>query len=142
VIILDTDIISILDARSGAAFFRLAGRLNEAQAERVAVTIISIEEQMRGWLSYLAAAKTMARQLEGYARLHRMIRWYEQQEVLDFDARAAREYEQLKRARVRVGQMDLKIAAIALAQDALLVSRNLRDFQRVPGLQVADWTLP
>jgi tRNA(fMet)-specific endonuclease VapC len=36
--------------------------------------------------------------------------------------------------------MDLRIAAIALANDALLLSKNLTDFLKVPGLQVADWT--
>jgi tRNA(fMet)-specific endonuclease VapC len=37
--------------------------------------------------------------------------------------------------------MDLKIAAIALATDATLLSRNLTDFGKVPGLRVEDWTL-
>jgi tRNA(fMet)-specific endonuclease VapC len=35
--------------------------------------------------------------------------------------------------------MDLKIATIALVHDALLLSANLRDFQQVPDLRVADW---
>jgi tRNA(fMet)-specific endonuclease VapC len=35
--------------------------------------------------------------------------------------------------------MDLKIAAIALANDALVLSANLREFGRVPGLRVEDW---
>jgi hypothetical protein len=34
---------------------------------------------------------------------------------------------------------DLKIAAIALTHDSLLLSANLRDFEQVPGLQVEDW---
>ncbi len=139
-IILDTDIISILDTRAGAAYDNLAERLSEPHVDRVAVTIISIEEQMRGWLSYIAASSTTARQVQGYARLHRMVGWYQQQEVLDFDASAARRFDELRRTRVRIGQMDLKIAAITLAQDALLLSRNLRDFARVPDLRVEDWT--
>jgi tRNA(fMet)-specific endonuclease VapC len=36
--------------------------------------------------------------------------------------------------------MDLKIAAIAISRKAILLSRNLRDFQQVSGLQVEDWT--
>jgi tRNA(fMet)-specific endonuclease VapC len=35
---------------------------------------------------------------------------------------------------------DLKIAAIALANDAILLSRNLSDFAKVSGLRVEDWT--
>jgi tRNA(fMet)-specific endonuclease VapC len=36
--------------------------------------------------------------------------------------------------------MDLKIAAIVLAQDATLLTRNLPDFRKVPRLKIADWT--
>jgi len=96
---------------------------------------------MRGWLSYIAASRTISRQVEGYSRLRRMMRSYQQQEVLDFDSSAADQFEQLKRQRIRIGAMDLKIAAIAIEKDALLVSRNLRDFKRVPGLRVEDWTI-
>jgi tRNA(fMet)-specific endonuclease VapC len=35
--------------------------------------------------------------------------------------------------------MDLKIASIVLAHNAMLLSRNLRDFQQVPNLRVEDW---
>ena len=139
-IILDTDIISVLDTQSGEAYENLARRFDGPGVDRVAVTIISVEEQMRGWLSYIAASRTSARQVEGYSRLNRMIRWYHQQEVLDFDPPAAGIFDELKRARVRIGPMDLKIAAIALDRNALLVSRNLKDFRRVPNLRVADWT--
>jgi tRNA(fMet)-specific endonuclease VapC len=35
--------------------------------------------------------------------------------------------------------MDLKIAATAIANNATLLSRNLKDFNKVPGLKVEDW---
>ena len=38
--------------------------------------------------------------------------------------------------------MDLKIAAIVLASNATLLTKNSSDFRKVPGLAVADWTLP
>lgn len=53
---------------------------------------------------------------------------------------AAQQYNRLAKSRIRVGSMDLKIVAIVLANDATLLSRNLADFGRVPGLQVEDWT--
>ena len=40
-----------------------------------------------------------------------------------------------------IGTIDLKIAAIVLANDATLLRRNLSDFRKVPGLKVEDWTL-
>lgn len=139
-IILDTDIISVLDTRTGPAYGNLAMRLSGPDVDRVCITIISVEEQMRGWLSYIAASRTTSRQMEGYSRLHRMLRGYKEQEVLEFDPSSAGTYDDLKRLKIRLGTMDLKIAAIVLDRRALLVSRNLRDFRRVPNLKVEDWT--
>jgi len=48
-------------------------------------------------------------------------------------------FQGLRPQRIRIGTMDLKIAAIALIYDALLLSANLRDFQQVPDLRVANW---
>ena len=62
--------------------------------------------------------------------------------VLDFDMTAADLFLQLRRARVRTGSIALKIAAITLSHGAMLRSRNLTDFQQVPGLHVEDWTQP
>ena len=45
----------------------------------------------------------------------------------------------LQKQPVRSGTMDLKIAAIALAHDALLLTRNLVDFDKVPNLRVENW---
>ena len=60
--------------------------------------------------------------------------------VIDFDEDSAIEFETLVQSRLRIGTMDLKIAAIAIAHDALLISRNLRDFRKVPRLRVEDWS--
>jgi tRNA(fMet)-specific endonuclease VapC len=53
--------------------------------------------------------------------------------LLDFDQAAIEELKRLQKQRIRIGTMDLKIAAIALAQNATLLSRNLKDFSQVPG---------
>jgi tRNA(fMet)-specific endonuclease VapC len=105
------------------------------------VSIITYEEQMRGWLAYAARARTTERQVEAYRRLRRHVERFRTIPLLDFDEQAAVEFERLRAARIRIGTMDLKIAAIALAHDATLLSRNLVDFRKVPGLQVEDWTL-
>lgn len=95
---------------------------------------------MRGWLSFISKAKTTDEMIFAYERLHRFLGNYRTAKVLDFDERAAQEFKNLKSQKIRIGTMDLKIAAIAIANDAILVSRNLRDFEQVPTLTVKDWT--
>ena len=59
---------------------------------------------------------------------------------IDFDRNAAEIYKNLKSSKTRIGTMDLKIASITISNNAILVSRNLRDFEQVPNLVVKDWT--
>lgn len=139
-VVLDTDHVSLLEWANSAAAQRLRARLEPIPAEERVSTIISFEEQTRGWLTFLARARTLDQQIEAYRRLKRHLDDYRSIEVLEFDARAAAEYQRLWQSRLRVGTMDLKIAAIVLVHAATLLSRNLVDFQKVPGLRVEDWT--
>jgi len=138
--VLDTDHMSALEWGSGAVGQRLLARLNALPEGDAATTIITFEEQTRGWLSVLARARSLNEQVEAYRRLNGLLRNYLKIEVLDFDARAAGEFKRLQDLRLRVGTMDLKIAAIALAQSATVLTRNLKDFGLVPGLRIEDWT--
>jgi tRNA(fMet)-specific endonuclease VapC len=139
VILLDTDTLCIVQRGGGPEYEGLVGRL-DAAADEVAVSIISFEEQMRGWLAFIARARSAAQQITAYAKLHALLDDFSTRPILDFDPASAIELERLRRSKVRIGTMDLKISAIALARDALLLSRNLSDFSKVPGLRVADWT--
>ena len=53
---------------------------------------------------------------------------------------AANRYEKLGRACPRVSRMDLRIGAIAMSCNAILVTRNLRDFGAIEALAVVDWS--
>jgi len=137
--VLDTDHMSLLEwDNEGSAPLR--ERLADLDPDQVATTIISYEEHIRGWMTYIARARTIAQQVEGYKRLRRHLENYRQVPILDFDEDSATEFQRLRRARIRVGSMDLKIAAIVLAHHGTLLSRNRRDFEKVPGLVVEDWT--
>ena len=138
-LILDTDHMSLLEwgSRGSGA---LREHLADIAPDQVATTIISYEEQMRGWMAYIGRAKSMTQQLQAYQRLRRHLENYRQIPVLEFDEAAAGEFQQLRRARIRIGTMDLKIAAIVLSLSGTLLSRNLVDFRKVPGLKVEDWT--
>ncbi len=137
--LLDTDHISLI-ARGGAEGQRILHRLSILPPTEVAVSIISYEEQMRGWLAEIAAARALDRQEAKYHELGRMLKYYCATPVLPFEGSAITAFQNLWLQRLRVGTMDLKIAAIALANDATLLTRNLADFNKVPDLRVEDWS--
>ena len=139
-LVLDTDTITLLQRDTSPEATTLKRRL-AASGEPVTATIISFEEQVRGWMAYLAR-QPLPRQPIAYARLRELLEYFAANLVADFSMAAADEFARLRAVPVRIGSMDLKIAAIALSQDATVVSRNLRDFQKVPGLRVVDLTRP
>ena len=137
--LLDTDHLSIL-GRGGSGALALELRLGQVAADELGTTIVNYEEQMRGWMSRVAEAKTPTKLIVAYARLQEHIGTFQNAQILAYDEQAAHEFERLRQARVRIGTQDARIAAICLAHDATLLTRNLRDFQKVPGLRVEDWS--
>lgn len=136
-LVLDTDHLVELD-RASALGLALQGRLEDA-GDIVATTIISAEEQIRGWLAQIHRQRDPHQQIVAYQRLQRRIEFFAAWHVLPWDTAAADFLLALRRQRVRIGTMDLKIASIVLAHNVTLLSRNLRDFQQVPNLQVENW---
>jgi tRNA(fMet)-specific endonuclease VapC len=66
-------------------------------------------------------------------------------DVLDYDAAAAHEYGKvranLKQKRTTTGPLDILIAAHAIASGCTLVTNNTREFERVEGLEIVDWSV-
>jgi tRNA(fMet)-specific endonuclease VapC len=141
--ILDTDIFTIATLPDSRDYLRLHARvLDLDDDDLIATTIITYEEQTRGWLAYAAKSRQTPHQIKAYARLRAHLRMYLGFEVLDFDQAAGAAYDRIRSLNLRVGAADLKIAAIAISQNAVLLSRNLKHFESVPGLRVEDWTRP
>lgn len=139
-IILDTDCLSVFEREKHLEYSILRANLAHFDSEDIATTIITFEEQMRGWIAYLAKCKNIEQQLSAYQRLNQFLENFRKINVLLFDKNAAQVFQNLKSHKIRIGTMDLKIAAIALSRKAILISRNLRDFEQVPDLVVKDWT--
>jgi tRNA(fMet)-specific endonuclease VapC len=139
-VILDTDHMSVRERREQPRLGTLLQRLAELPPSDVVMTVISYEEQMRGWMTYLAQVRSTAPHITAYGRLLAHLENYRRIPVLGFDEAAAMVFQRLWRSRLRIGTMDLKRAAIVLARDALLLSRNLDDFSQIPDLHVEDWT--
>ena len=101
--------------------------------------IVSVEEVLRGWLAIIHRLRDVHRQIPAYVRLGQLFDLLSDWEIVPFDERAADQFAALRRQRIRIGTMDLKIASIALVNDALLVTANLRDYSLVPDLRCENW---
>jgi tRNA(fMet)-specific endonuclease VapC len=139
-IVLDTDHVSVLKYSDHPRAKHLVDKLDaRPMDEAICLTIVTVEEQMRGWLAAVAKERQSHRQVMAYRELQRLFEYFQLFQIIAFDESCADQFERLRAAKIRIGTMDLKIAATALVHDALLLSANLRDFERVPGLRVEDW---
>lgn len=140
-ILLDTDHLSVYADERDPRHKLLNVRL-EAAPEPVGCSIVSVEEMLRGWLAIIHRLRDVNKQIPAYVRLGQLFKVLSDWEIVPFDQQAADRFTGLRRQHGRTGTMDLKIAAIALANDALLVTANLRDFSVVPKLRCENWLQP
>ena len=116
----------------------------EVNAENLAVTIVTVEEVIRGRFNVIrqASEPSQADKLVlAYTRLWDTLDDFKNLNILKFDQNAFTIYTEFFRPRIRIGTQDLRIAAIVLANNAILVTPNYRDFSQVPGLVQEDWTI-
>jgi tRNA(fMet)-specific endonuclease VapC len=110
-------------------------------SEVPAITIVTQMEVLRGRHDAVIKAEDGARLLRAQQVLGLTLQHMTQFPVVAFDASSAAEFDRLRgnKKLKKIGRRDLLIAAITLANRATLVTRNLRDFRQVPGLQVENW---
>jgi tRNA(fMet)-specific endonuclease VapC len=139
--ILDTDHVSLWQRQHPIVTQRIAA----VDLSLISITIITAEEQLRGRLEVIRRADSAIARVAAYGRFRETLDFLEQfrrfQRLLDFTMDAEVRYHDLKRQRVRIGSQDLRIAAIALAVNGTVVTRNHRDFGQVSGLCLEDWTV-
>jgi tRNA(fMet)-specific endonuclease VapC len=135
--VLDTDVLSL--------YYRgdpvVVGNIHAHQAADLAISVITLDEQLTGWYKSTRRARRPQDLARAYANLAdavlRLAKW----RILPYTESAIARVTQLKVLRLNIGLMDLRIAAIALENGAVVVTRNRRDFGRVPGLNVEDWSV-
>jgi tRNA(fMet)-specific endonuclease VapC len=137
--ILDTDHISLIQ-RNGQEGKRILTKLATIEKAEVAVTVITYEEQVRGRLNVLSRAKTPDEQVFAYQGLQQLGMDYRSIVIIPFSRAAALEHQRLRKAYPRLGNMDLKIAAISLTNNAILLTRNTSDFGQIMELSIEDWS--
>ena len=139
--LLDTDHISFLQRRSSVEFARLTMRIDRYSPEDFALSVVSFHEQTLGAHNFINRANTNQDTIRGYTLLQEILQGFTSAPVLPFDAKAIAIFDELRRQKVRVSTMDLRIAAIAISCGLVLLTRNVRDFSKVPELVTEDWTL-
>lgn len=135
--ILDTDHITIIQRKPGSA---LVTRIKDRGPHHFFVSIVSFHEQALGWNAYLHGARSDNRVLHAYRMFERILHDFMRMQVLSFDEAALARFNSLRSSGVRIGTMDLRIAATALSRDFTLLTGNLEDFRKVAELRAEDWS--
>jgi tRNA(fMet)-specific endonuclease VapC len=134
--VLDTDHLTLFHHGQSSVCQRMAAQSPNV----VGLTVVTVEESLRGRLAAIAKAKDGSARIARYAQLLDSTQLFQQFPLLPFDQAAEDQYRQLQSLRLRIGAQDLKIAAVNLANNVKLVTGNLRDFGCVPGLVLEDWS--
>jgi tRNA(fMet)-specific endonuclease VapC len=136
--VLDTDLFS--DYRRGVQ--PLTGRVTSAATGTVFLSVITVEESLTGWYTLVRQAKRPDETEFAYGRLAQTVLSLAEFPILNYTRAAMARFDALQKLKLGVGKKDLRIAAIALERGAAVVTRNVRDFGRVPNLAVEDWSAP
>jgi tRNA(fMet)-specific endonuclease VapC len=134
--ILDTDHLSLYGRNHPALIDRL-----QVASVNLTTTAINVEEQLRGRLAQVAESKAGISSTNAYRWLSETVKLLADFEVLQFTEEAQLIYQDFKSQRIRIGTQDLRIASIVIAHNGILLSRNLRDFEKIPNAMVLDWTV-
>jgi tRNA(fMet)-specific endonuclease VapC len=134
--VLDTDILTLLQEGHP----EVSRRFLQEPPEDVAISVLSVEEQLSGWYSQVRKAKRPEKLAWAYRRLAETVRFLSRLQIVTYDEQAMSRYEDLRKRKVKISRVDLRIAAATLEHGAILVTRNSRDFKQVPGLRIEDWS--
>lgn len=135
--LLDTDHLTLYERGHPPLVQRMAVQAPDA----VGASAVTVEEALRGRLGYLARPLSGAARVRGYTLLVGTVCLFQQMAIVPFDAASEAAYQHLRTQQLRVGTQDLRIAAVALVNNLILLTRNRRDFGRIPALQIDDWTV-
>jgi tRNA(fMet)-specific endonuclease VapC len=136
--LLDTDHVS-LEERGDP---QVISHVRAESPDSLAVSIVTVEEAIRGRLARLARQLSVNKLVEVYGNFQRTVLFFRSVNIVPFDLASAQKFQELRALRLRIGTLDLRIAATALVHGLTLVTRNQTDFLRVPGLHTDDWSVP
>jgi tRNA(fMet)-specific endonuclease VapC len=136
-LIFDTDHISLWQRQHQP----ILDKIDAIGLDKIATTVITVEEQFRGRLDMIRRANSESSRISAYHWMRETSLFYGQlSQIISWSSEAEQYHLALKQNRIRIGAQDLRIASIAIANDATVITRNRRDFSQVPGLTIEDWS--
>jgi tRNA(fMet)-specific endonuclease VapC len=138
--LLDTDHVSILQRQMGQDYTNLSTRMAYYPISDFAVSIVTYHEQLLGSHTYINRGRNLNDVVKGYEMMTRLVSDFKMLPLLPFDAVAGSAFNELQVQRLQLAKMDARIAAIALSRGLILLTRNHRDFSKVSGLTLENWT--
>jgi len=102
--LLDTDHLSVLE-RGGEESLRLRQRLRQVVPQEVAASVISYEEQTRGWFGFMAKSRSLEEQIAAYGFLQSHLQLLCAVPLIAFSPAAAAIAQQLQKQRVHIGTL-------------------------------------
>jgi tRNA(fMet)-specific endonuclease VapC len=136
--ILDTDHVSLILSNHHQV------TANAAQ-HQIAISIVTVQELFNGWMGRINDPSQINNLPALYSKLSLTIKYLQTVNILDFTVESDECLKNLLRAnpplRKNRLQKDMRIAAIALSLNLPIATRNRRDFELVPNLQIIDWTI-
>ena len=135
--VLDTDTLSLLQRGHPLVTQRCAAK----SPGELAITVSSVEEQLSGRLRFIRKVRKPDDLDRAYQSLIGTVRSLSRLPIMSFPPAAFTRYHQLIGLKLNVGRMDLRIAATVLEVGGILVTRNVRDFGRIAGLILEDWSI-
>jgi tRNA(fMet)-specific endonuclease VapC len=139
--LLDTDHLSVLQRQSGKDYSNFSARMAQYPISDFAVSTVTFHEQVLGSHAYINRARNLNDVVKGYEMMARIVSDFKVLPLISFDAGAAKTFDRLQSKRIQLAKMDARIAAIALFHGLILLTRNHRDFGKVAGLLIEDWTV-
>ncbi len=133
----DTDHLSLFQHGHPVLLARVASH----GPDTVGICPVTVEEMFKGRLAALNRRVSGSLRIQLYARLVNTVQICSQFPVIAYDQNSENQLVQLQSLKLRIGAADRKIAAIALAHKLVLLTRNKRDFAKVSGLTIDDWSV-
>jgi tRNA(fMet)-specific endonuclease VapC len=138
--LLDTDHLSILQKSTGRDYECLSARMAKIPLSDFGISIVTVHEQFLGSHTYISRTRNAQDLVRGYEFMTRLVGNIKTIPIAPFDDSASILFGSFQSQGVKVATMDLRIAAIASSRGLILLTRNHRDFVKVPELKIEDWT--